>query len=87
MEITKKVLQTIYRRGENLNPTSKVEKILNDCLRAAINGFDFESYRYDEKQSEEVEEMVSIKNELEKFGLKPYFDGDEGNMYLFVSWD
>lgn len=87
MRITKDMLHTIYLRGQNLEPTSKVENILNECLRASINGGDFNSYKYDETNPKEVEEMNVLKKELERFGFKPYFDGDEGYMYMFVSWD
>lgn len=86
MNLTKETLETIYLRGENLEKTNEVETILHRCLRSAINGFDFDSFRYDEKNQAEVEKFHLIKEKLEALGYDVYVDGDEGNMYLYVSW-
>lgn len=86
MKLTRELLKTIYLRGENLEKETRVDKILNSCLRSAINGFDFTSFRYNEKEEEEVKEMNYIAEKLKKLGLEVHFDGDEGHMYMFVSW-
>lgn len=87
MKITKELLETICLRGENLNKKTKIEKILNSCLRSSINGFDFDSFSYDEKNEQEAKKMNLIAVELkEKHNLHVYFDGDEGRMQMFVCW-
>jgi hypothetical protein len=87
MKITKEMLETICVRGENLEKHSKIDHFLNSCLRSAINGFDFTSFDYDENNQEEVNEMNQLAKELKKLKFKVHFDGDEGNMSMFVSWD
>lgn len=87
MKLTKEILKTIYLRGENLEQQSQVDDILNSCLRSAINGHDFNSYKYDEKNEEEVGKMNGIADELNKLGFEVHFDGDDGHMYMHVSWD
>lgn len=86
MKITKELLQTITQRGENLKKSTEVDHLLHTCLRSAINGFDSESFKYDEKNPNEVEKMEKLKEQLDEIGIRAYFDGDEGNMYLFVVW-
>lgn len=86
MKITKELLKTIYSRGENLEKNTETDRILNVCLRSAINGFDFDDFKYDEKNEEEVNKMNLIAEELRRLNFNVHFDGDEGNMYMFVSW-
>lgn len=86
MNITKEMLETIYLRGENLDKISKMDDILNSCLGAAINGFDFESFEYDEDNQREMFLMSDIRDELKQLGFRAHFDGDEGNMHMTVSW-
>ena len=88
MKITKEMLETICSRGENLERNSRVDEILKSCLRSAINGFDFESFGYNEDNQKEVDNMNHIAIELsEKHDFEVHFDGEEGNMYMYVSWD
>lgn len=86
MKITKEMLEAVCLRGENLEKKSKVDNILNICLRSAINGFDFTSFSYDENNEEETNRMNEIAEELKELKFRVHFDGDEGNMHMFVSW-
>ncbi|GAB6463719.1 hypothetical protein bcgnr5390_12770 [Bacillus luti] len=87
MNLTRELLKTICLRGENLEKETRLDNILNSCLRSSINGFDFTSFRYNEKDEEEVKEMNFISEKLKKLGFEVYFDGDEGHMHMYVSWD
>jgi hypothetical protein len=86
MNITKEMLEAVCLRGENLEKKSRVDTILNTCLRSAINGFDFTSFNYDENNEEETKSMNEIAEELKALNFSVHFDGDESNMHMFVSW-
>ena len=86
MKITKEMLEAVCLRGENLEKKSRVDNILNTCLRSAINGFDFTSFNYDENNEDETNRMKEMAEELKELNFSVHFDGDEGNMHMFVSW-
>lgn len=83
MDITQDALQTICLRGDNLVRKSKLDTILYLCLLAAIDGFDFETYEYEEGSRDELEDVAE---QLRSVGFAVDFDGDKGHEYMSISW-
>lgn len=85
MEINKELLKIITCRAD-IVATDREGEIRKSCFFAAMDGSDFQSFSYDEKNIKEIKELEEIAEKLKDSGFKIDFDGDPGHMYMSVSW-